>query len=232
MSKEFVYILTNPCLDGWVKIGRTNNIHNRLRELNHPANIPLSFRAYAAYETEEAVLVEQSIHKLIDNVNGELRATEVLENGRTRTREFFRISPEKAYQIFSIVAALRGESCALRIYEPGRAEKAEEEIQEKAKLKRKNLTFDLIQIPVGTELTFLYDDSITCTTADTKNRVSFGGESYTVSGLAAKLLVERCGWRDGATAHGGKYFLVNSETLTDRRERMEREEGEDAGESQ
>lgn len=35
MSQGLVYILTNPCLDGWVKIGMTerNDIDRRLQEL-------------------------------------------------------------------------------------------------------------------------------------------------------------------------------------------------------
>ncbi|RHU76804.1 GIY-YIG nuclease family protein [Butyribacter intestini] len=51
MEKGFVYILTNPCLDGWVKIGMTerDDIESRLRELNSPTNIPLSYRCYATY---------------------------------------------------------------------------------------------------------------------------------------------------------------------------------------
>lgn len=48
MSKGLVYILTNPCLDGWVKIGMTerNDIEKRLQELNSPTNLPLSYRCY------------------------------------------------------------------------------------------------------------------------------------------------------------------------------------------
>lgn len=43
MPKGIVYILTNPSLDGWIKIGMSarNDINRRLIELNRPTNIPL-----------------------------------------------------------------------------------------------------------------------------------------------------------------------------------------------
>jgi len=68
MSKGIVYILTNPSLDGWVKIGMStrNDIDARLAELNRPANIPLSFRAYAIYEVDKPHEVEKNIHNLFD----------------------------------------------------------------------------------------------------------------------------------------------------------------------
>lgn len=83
MSKGLVYILTNPCLDGWVKIGMTqrNDIEKRLQELNTPTNIPLSFRCYATYEVENPEQVEKSIHRLIDKIDNTLHAREILDNG-------------------------------------------------------------------------------------------------------------------------------------------------------
>ena len=55
MAKGIVYILTNPCLDGWVKIGATesNDVENRLQSMNSPTNIPLTYRCYAVYEVEK-----------------------------------------------------------------------------------------------------------------------------------------------------------------------------------
>ena len=51
MEKGLVYILTNPCLDGWVKIGMTerDDIESRLGELNSPTNILLSYRCNATH---------------------------------------------------------------------------------------------------------------------------------------------------------------------------------------
>ena len=130
MSKGLVYILTNPCLDGWVKIGMTerNDIERRLHELNSPANIPLSYRCYAVYEVENPLEVEKSIHSIIDQVDNSLHARELLNNGRIREREFFRISPEKAYGIFKDIAILRGDIENLKLFIPTQDEVQEQEI--------------------------------------------------------------------------------------------------------
>ena len=91
MAKGLVYILTNPCLDGWVKIGMTerDDINQRLRELNAPTSIPFSYRCYATYAVDDPRSAERCIHSIIDNINSSLRARETLENGRVREREFF-----------------------------------------------------------------------------------------------------------------------------------------------
>lgn len=111
MSKGLVYILTNPCLDGWVKIGVTesNDIDSRLQNLNSSSNIPLSYHCYAVYEVENPREVEKRIHSIIDRVDDSLHAREQLGNGRIREREFFKISPEIAYGIFKDIAILRGD---------------------------------------------------------------------------------------------------------------------------
>ena len=101
-----VYILVNPCLPGWVKIGMTENddIEERLSRLNAPANIPLSFRCYATYKTEKPGEVENCNHKIIDTIDNSLRAREELESGKKREREFFKILPEAAYEVFEIIS--------------------------------------------------------------------------------------------------------------------------------
>lgn len=127
MSEGLVYILTNPCLEGWVKIGMTghNDIERRLQELNAPTNIPLSFRCYAVYEVENPAMVEENILSIIDQVDDSLHAREQLDNSRMREREFFKISPERAYRIFKNIAALRGDQDKLKLYVPTELPQAE-----------------------------------------------------------------------------------------------------------
>lgn len=228
MSKGLVYILTNPCLDGWVKIGMTerNDIERRLQELNAPPNLPLSFRCYAVYEVENPIDVEARIHSLIDRVDDSLHARERLGNGRIREREFFKISPETAYGIFKDIAALRGDTDNLKLYTPTAEQSQEQELAER-KTKRANNTFKLLQIEVGEEIAFLYDETIVAKVLDEKNQIEYGGIPYSVSGLAIKILCEKYGWSENLHVNGWRYFTKDGITLSDMRNNIESAEAED-----
>ncbi len=204
MSKGLVYILTNPCLDGWVKIGMTerNDINKRLQELNSPTNIPLSYRCYAVYEVENPRDVEKKIHSIIDRVDNSLHAREPLDNGKIREREFFKISPETAYGIFRDIAGLRGDV-------------------DERKTKRSNNTFKLLNINIGEEITFLYDDTVNAKVVDDKNQVEYEDGVYSVTSLACKLLKERHGWSENLHVNGWMYFTKNGISLTDLRDSIE-----------
>lgn len=224
MSKGLVYILTNPCLDGWVKIGMTerDDIEARLRELNSPPNIPLSYRCYAVYEVDDPQLVERHIHGIIDRVDDSLHAREIMSNGRIREREFFRISPETAYGIFHDVAALRHEQEYLKLYTPTPEQAEEEEFADRqAKRKRKNNSFKLLGIPVGDEIKFLFDESITALVDNDKNSVKYQNKPYSVSALALKLLVDNQGWAPNSHVNGWRYFVKDGFPLNVLRERIE-----------
>jgi hypothetical protein len=218
-GKGIVYILINPCLDGWVKIGMSDkeDIQDRLDELNTPSNIPLSFRAYAVYHVENPLAVEKNIHNLIDTIDDTLRAIEQKENGRNRKREFFRISPEKAFEIFKQVAELRGDSEFLKMIEPN---EEEQKIDDIIQQKRPRLNLKEIGIPDGASLNFVNDETITCIADIEKNKLIYENNPYSLSALAIKLLNEKCGWNVNSIA-GGSYFKYNGETLNDIRNSKE-----------
>lgn len=228
MKKGIVYILTNPSLDGWVKIGMSdrNNIEARLAELNRPTNIPLSYRAYAIYEVEKPQEVEKHIHNLFDIIDENLHARETLSSGRIREREFFRISPEKAYAVLKSISLLRGDESCLKLVTPNAEELEEEQIAEQI-ARRPNFKFSMLQIPIGTELGFLYDESCVCYTKDMNNKIDFEGEEYTLTGLAQKLLAEKRGWGKAHSAAGPRYFTYQGNTLADLRNAQERGEADE-----
>jgi hypothetical protein len=212
-GKGIVYIFTNPCLVGWVKIGMSNkdDIQERLAELNSPSNIPLSFRAYAVYRVENPLAVEKGIHNLIDTIDDTLRSIEQKDNGRSRKREFYKISPEKAFEIFKQVAELRGDAESLRMIEPT---KVEQKIDEIIQRRRPRLSLKEIGIPDGATLNFVNDETITCVADIERNKLTYEGISYSLAALAIKLLNEKCGWNISSIA-GGSYFKYNGETLND-----------------
>lgn len=228
MAKGMVYILTNPCLDGWVKIGMTerDDIERRLQELNSPTNIPLSYRCYAVYEVDNPLEVEKRIHSIIDRVDDSLHAREHLDNGRIRQREFFKISPETAYGIFKDIAMLRNDIDKLKLYTPTPVQLQEQEMAE-SRTRRSNNSFKPLNIVIGDEIAFLYDDTIMAKVLDEKNQVEFQGESYSVSGLAVKILTEQYGWADNSHINGWRFFTKDGVTLSDLRNQIENNEIED-----
>ena len=85
---EIVYVLINSAMVGYVKIGRTQNLLQRLRDLDN-TSMPLPFECFYAAIVNDATFVEKQLHK-------------TFEDHRTRkNREFFEISPER------VVAALK-----------------------------------------------------------------------------------------------------------------------------
>ncbi len=225
MPIGIVYILKNPCLDGWVKIGRSsrNDIEARLAELNRPTNLPLSYRAHAIYAVERPLEVERQIHNLFDVIDETLHARETLPSGRIREREFFRISPEKAYAVFLSVAKLRGDEDRLCLIEPNDEQSEEEQIAAQTN-RRPPFKFSMLQIPVGTELKFLYDDACVCYSADMDTHIRYEGTEYSLSGLAKKLLIEKRGWEGKHSVAGPMYFTYEGNTLADLRRAQERAE--------
>jgi hypothetical protein len=228
VSKGIVYILTNPSLDGWVKIGMPtrNDIEARLAELNRPENIPLSYRAYAIYEVEKPLEVEKHIHSLFDIIDENLHARETLSSGRIREREFFQISPERAFAVLQAVSALRDDETCLKLITPNAEQIEEEQIAEQI-ARRPNFRFSMLQIPIGTKLSFLYDESCVCYTKDTNNKIDYEGEEYSLSGLAKKLLTEKRGWDNAHAVAGPRYFTFQGNTLADLRNMQESREDEE-----
>ena len=222
MSKGTVYILTNPCLDGWVKIGMTerNDIEKRLHELNSPPNIPLSYRYYAIYEVENLLEVEKRIHSIIDRIDDSLHAREQLDNGRIREREFFKISPEAAYGVFKDIAMLRNDINNLKLYAPTVSQVQEQEIAE-SKTKRSNNSFKLLNIPSGEKIVFLYDDSIEAEVVNDINKVKYNNEISSITALACKILIEQYGWAENLHANGWRFFTYEGVVLSDLRDRIE-----------
>lgn len=102
-QQELVYLLSNISIPGWVKIGRTNSIDRRLKEL-YNTSVPLPFKVEESIETnsfEESSELEKGIHSIIDTLNPKLR-----KNTDAFKREFFNMSIEEGKSIFKLVTQI------------------------------------------------------------------------------------------------------------------------------
>mgnify|MGYP003571253640 CR=1 FL=1 len=193
MKFEYVYILTNPAMPDWVKVGKSNNVLRRINDLNCTA-VPLPFECFACLKVPA------------DNVmNVERGLQTFLGYSFQKEKEFFRTSPDRVLKYFETAQLLNP------AYEIIKGEDLEDESQTD-KEKSAATTFALLDLPVGSKLVYTMDSNVVCEVADKSNHVIYKGQKYTISGLAVKL----CGYN----VNGYTRFMFEDETLWKRRQRL------------
>jgi hypothetical protein len=199
---EIVYLLTNPTMPGLVKIGRTTDLENRLRDLSRNTGVPVPFECFYACEVGNSVKVEKALHDAF----GDHRINP--------KREFFRLNPDRAVAILELVA-LKDAALTVEIAETP----VELEALHREQSRREQFRFSLADVPIGATLMFSRDESITAKVIDDK-RIEFEGEVTSTSAAAAKLLLDRFGWTI-TKVQGPLYWVYDGETLDERRSRLE-----------
>jgi hypothetical protein len=216
-NKGYIYILTNPSFPDYVKIGYADDVDSRVKQLNRSECTPYAFRVYATYETDTR-LTDLRLHAMIDKLNPDLRSRDEID-GKKRVREFYSMSAEDAYGIFEAMAEIHGTMDKLHKRTISRADAKQEELAKSiARQKKEKFEFGKLGVPVGSELVFIHDTSIKVVVADEKRTVTYNGEDWSLSALA-KVLLKR-----NSTVQGTLHFAYNGETISDLRDRLEREE--------
>ena len=211
--KGVIYILTNPSFPEYVKIGYAKDIEQRLLQLNRSETIPFAFRVYATYDVVTP-LSDLILHDLIDGLNPDLRAIETF-NGKKRTREFYEMTPEYAYNILSSIAKLSGTESRLKRIKPEGHEVEDIKIAEEAEkaYRRGPFTFSSVGINPGEIISFVPDLSITATVVDDKH-IRIGETVTSLSGAAKSILHKNA-------LQGPKYWSYNGKILDDIRTEKE-----------
>ena len=216
-DKKFgvIYILTNPSFPDFVKIGYAQDIEKRLKQLNRSETIPFAFRVYAVYKVESK-LTDKELHKLIDNLNPDLRTIENFD-GKERVKEFYAMSAEDAYGLLECIAKISGTEDRLQRLTPEGHEILDEQIANEVRetARRGPFRFSDCNIPVGSELTFIENSDIKAIVVDDR-RIEYDGETTSVSALAQKLK------SFDHPVQGTLWFLYKGEKLTDIRDRIEK----------
>ena len=211
--KGVIYILTNPSFPEYVKIGYAKDIEQRLLQLNRSETIPFAFRVYATYDVVTP-LSDLILHDLIDGLTTDLRAIETF-NGKKRTREFYEMTPEYAYNILSSIAKLSGTESRLKRIKPEGHEVEDIKMAEEAEkaYRRGPFTFSSVGINPGEIISFVPDCSITATVVDDKH-IRIGETVTSLSGAAKSILHKNA-------LQGPKFWSYNGRILDDIRTEKE-----------
>lgn len=169
MAKGYIYIMTNPCLQNMVKIGYAKDVEERRKQLSTTA-LPYDYEVYATYETP-GKLEDKKLHKLIDNLNPDLRVS--------KNREFFVMSPEDAYDLLEAIAMISGSQDKLQ-------KRNGSDVVTEQKTKKPAVNFQKCNIPVGAELVFIDDPNVKVTVV-TDRKVQYNNEITSLSAVAKSI---------------------------------------------
>ena len=176
MEYGIVYLLTNPCMPGLVKIGMTKqeDLDKRMKEL-YTTGVPVPFECQFACKVnnKDCAKIEKALHTAFDpqRVN--------------KNREFFKINVEQAKVILEL------------FHHTDVTEDVSEEIQNdltdedkaastKAQAKRPALNFYEMGLQKGDVLKWKDDSQLTVTIISDR-KVSYEGEEISLSALSAQL---------------------------------------------
>ncbi|SEQ30704.1 Protein of unknown function [Lachnospiraceae bacterium RM5] len=187
MAKGYIYIMTNPALKDMVKIGYATNVENRRKQLSTTA-LPYEYEVYATYETS-GNLEDKKLHKMIDNLNPDLRIT--------KNREFFVLSPEDAYELLESIAIISGTKDKLK--------RVKVSASKKQKTKRPPVNFVKCGIPMGAELVFTEDPNVVVTVVG-ERKVQYNDEITSLSAISDKI--------KGYSTSGPQFFTYNGKTVS------------------
>ena len=194
-----VYVLSNPAFDNYVKVGRTIDLEQRLRQLDN-TSVPLPFRCVFAVQVDDEIAVEKLVHQAFADV-------------RVRsTREFFEID---AQRVISALKLTNGKDVTPK--EDIAEDEESIEALERTVAKRKSYSFSDAHVNVGDVLTYSKDDAVTATVVADK-KVEFEGEILSLS-KAALTLLHREGYK-WKQANGWAFWMKDGETLSERVERF------------
>lgn len=193
---EIIYVLINEAMPGYVKIGRTNDLERRIREMDN-TSVPLPFECFYACTVKDAQFAERQLHDAF------------LDHRVRSSREFFEISPERAVSALKL-AEIENVTPKKDFVETPEDQQA----LNQARKKRSIFNFSMVDIPVGAELVFSRDENIKAMVIDNRS-IEYNGETTSLSSSAQKIL----GYNYGVA--GTDYWMYEGETLDERRRRFE-----------
>ncbi len=194
-------------MPGLVKLGRTNNLPKRIKDLSSHTGVPVPFVPYYACQVKDAKHTEKKLHNIFK------------DSRINKKKEFFRTDPD------SIISALElgeGKEILLKDYVEVDKEEKQALDREREHDIRVRFQFSKLGIPEGVILTFKKDESITAKVVGGQ-KIKFRGKITSTSAAATQVLIEK-GF-SGKTYAGPHYWRYKGETLYAIRMKMEEDDG-------
>ena len=198
-----VCILTNECMPDTIKIGVTDVLEQRVKQLDN-SSVALPFQCYYAGEVDNASVIEKKLHEGLDDCR-------IRQN-----REFFNTTPEQAKSLLGIVEVMGGKNVTPTI-DIGESPQDHEALK-RARKNRERFNFQILGIDVGTSLEFRKDVTITCEVVD-DTQVRFRDEVMSLS-KSADIVLREMGY-EWTSVRGTIWWCLNGETLHELRVRLE-----------
>jgi T5orf172 domain len=190
---SIVYILTNEAMPDYIKIGVTDDLKRRMKEL-YGSGVPLPYQCYYAATVADKRDVEKRLHKAFDDYR------------KNKGREFFfQLDPHKVQTILEMIAIKEVTPKEDVFFEPD-----DKKALERVSRYGRRFSFASVNIPIGATLNFVQDENIT-SIVHSDTSVIYEGQELSIS-KAALLATHACGYKS-STAAGPWYWLYNGETL-------------------
>ncbi len=188
-----------------VKIGITDNVERRVKELSGSSGVPLPFECYYAVKvSEDAKKLEKKIHEGFD------------KQRVRREREFFYTSPENAKSILELLEIMGGENVTPKddIVES----QEEKQALDEARKLRTRFNFSMLDIKPGEILKFKKDNFIVCEVHD-ETQVKFRDKVTSLSN-SADIILKEMGY-EWLSVQGPRWWVYEGKTLSELRNERE-----------
>ena len=201
----YVYVLTNPSFrDDWVKIGKSKRLPEvRGKELYNTA-VPLPYEVYATLYTSKYNEAEKMIHRMIEQLS-DLRIN--------KSRVFFNIAPEAAYEILVDIKELLGDDAVLEL-QGDNVEILKTDLHQTKRRVSQRFDFYSRGIKDGDVIEFIDDPSIKAVVQGERT-VIFENEIWYLSPLVRELYTRKGTVSSSGSYQGPAYFIYNGKKLTD-----------------
>ncbi len=203
-----LYVIENEAIPHYIKIGISTRagLLGRIRNLSG-TSVPLPFDLVYVFAHKKAQQKESFLKKHY-------------AKKKTYKKEFFNKSILDDKELYDLLISMECKEIPISEFQKSGSAKPSKVISPPKKIggNKPRFSFQMLKIPVGSELSFLDNPHIKCKVANDKNEIIYAGKKNSLS-VSAQEIRERLGDGTGPV-QGGLYWMYQGETLVARRERM------------